>query len=179
MPTSTLVPLSEYLRTSYHPDRDWVDGEVRERNMGEGPHANIQVFFAFLFKLNAKQWKTRVYTEQRVQTSTEHYRIADVCVVRASAPFERIVETPPLLCIEILSWDDRMSEIQERVDDYFAMGVTAVWVIDPRRRKVFSADPDGSLQAEQDLLAIADTDVRVTVREIFQELNELEGRTRG
>ena len=36
MATSTLVPLSEYLRTSYRPDRDWIDGVVKERNVGEG-----------------------------------------------------------------------------------------------------------------------------------------------
>lgn len=178
MATSALVPLSEYLTTSYKPDRDWIAGEVRERNIGEGPHANIQVFFAFLFKTNAKQWKTRVYTEQRVQTSAEHYRIADVCIVRDTAPFERIVHVPPLLCIEILSWDDRMSEIQERVDDYFQMGVTAVWVVDPRRRKAFAASPDGSLQVEAQTLSITGTGVRVAVHEIFAELDELEGSTR-
>ena len=42
--TSVMVPLSEYLRTSYRPDCDWVDGEVRERNIGEAPHASVQKF---------------------------------------------------------------------------------------------------------------------------------------
>ena len=175
MATSTVIPLSEYLRTSYQPDRDWVEGEVKERNVGEGPHANIQVFLAFIFKLNAKAWGTRVYTEQRVQTSAEHYRIADVCVVRADAVFEGIVRIPPLLCVEILSWDDRMSEIQERVDDYFGMGVTAVWVIDPRRRRAFSASADGSL-LPMDALTVTGTEVHVLVADMFAEMDELEGR---
>ena len=44
MATSTppFVPLEEYLRTSYRPDRDWIDGETKERNMGEQPHASVQ-----------------------------------------------------------------------------------------------------------------------------------------
>jgi hypothetical protein len=32
------------------------------------------------------------------------------------------VRTPPLLCIEIPSWDDRMIEVPERGDDYLGMG---------------------------------------------------------
>ena len=31
---TTLIPVEEYLRTSY-PDREYVDGEIRERNIGE------------------------------------------------------------------------------------------------------------------------------------------------
>jgi hypothetical protein len=27
--TPTLIPIEEYLRTSYHPDADYVDGEMR------------------------------------------------------------------------------------------------------------------------------------------------------
>ena len=109
MAASTVVPLSEYLRTSYRPDRDWIDGEVRERNMGELPHATVQGFFVRRIGNHAAEWQVRVYPELRVQTSTAHFRIPDVCVLRDTAPFEQIVRTPPLLCIEILSWNDRMT----------------------------------------------------------------------
>ena len=30
-----LIPVDEYLRTSYRPDCDYVDGEVLERNSGD------------------------------------------------------------------------------------------------------------------------------------------------
>ena len=33
MSTATLIPVEEYLSTSYRPDRDYIDGEVRERNV--------------------------------------------------------------------------------------------------------------------------------------------------
>ena len=35
MASRTLISVEEYLRTSYRPDCDYVDGEVLERNMGE------------------------------------------------------------------------------------------------------------------------------------------------
>jgi hypothetical protein len=70
-----------------------------------------------------------------------------------------------------------MSEIQERVDDYFNMGVTAVWVIDPRRRRAFSAEADGSLVPRMNTLMVTGTEVCVSVAEMFAELDELEGRS--
>jgi Uma2 family endonuclease len=177
MATSTLVPLSEYLRTSYRPDRDWIDGELRERNMGEGPHAVIQGFFIGLLRDRRIEWEIRVHPEQRVQTSDSHYRIPDICVMRSSDPFEAIIRVAPLLCIEVLSWDDRMTEIQERVDDYFAMGVQAVWVVDPRRRRAFEAGSGGYLYPVTTELILEGTPIRVPVAEVFAELNELEGKT--
>ena len=39
------TPLSEYLATSYRPDREYVDGEVKERNVGEYDHSRPQAAF--------------------------------------------------------------------------------------------------------------------------------------
>ena len=174
--TPVLVSLDEYLTTTYRPDRDWIDGETRERNMGETPHASIQGFFVQFFRNNAKQLQIRVFPEQRVQTSAQHYRIADVCVVRRETPFEAIVRTAPLLCIEILSRDDRMSEIQERVEDYLTMGVPVVWVVDPRRRRAYIATASGALEPALDALTVPDTAIRIPVAEVYAELDELEGK---
>jgi len=147
MATSTpaFVSLEEYLRTTYRPDRDWIDGETKERNMGEQSQARIQAYFAYLFRLHAAKWAVRGLPEQRVQVLPSRFRIPDVCLIPLSDPLVEILHSPPVLCIEILSRDDSMSEIQERVEDYLAMGVRAVWVVDPRRRRGLSSrqdDPD-------------------------------------
>ena len=176
MATSTTlrVPLEEYLETTYRPDCDWIDGELKERNMGETPHAAVQGFFAYLFRAKAESWGIRVFPEQRVQTSARHYRIADVCVVSRSTGFEAIVRTPPLLCVEILSRDDRMSEMQERVEDYVGMGVGTVWVIDPRRRKAYQASADGVVQPAREELTVTGTEIVVSVADVFRELDWME-----
>ena len=140
--TSVMVPLAIYLETTYRPDCDWLDGEVKERTKGERPHATIQGFLAYIFRLNRQAWQIVSLPEQRVQTSARHYRVSDICVVRRETPFEAIVQTAPLLCVEILSRDDRMSEIQERIEDYFSMGVRTVWVVDPRRRRAYLVQAD-------------------------------------
>jgi hypothetical protein len=41
--------LADYLRTSYRPDCDYVDGEVQERNGGEFDHAAVQAFLTSCF----------------------------------------------------------------------------------------------------------------------------------
>jgi hypothetical protein len=39
---TTLVSAGEYLATVYHPDCDYVDGVVLERNVGTREHASWQ-----------------------------------------------------------------------------------------------------------------------------------------
>jgi Uma2 family endonuclease len=174
MAASTLVPLSEYLKTSYRPDRDWIDGEAKERNMGELPHASVQVFFSAYFTIHKQEFSTRVYSELRLQVSPQRFRIPDVLLMRKTDPAETIVTIAPLLCIEILSRDDSMSDIQERIDDYLAMGVCTIWVVDPRRRKAYQTDGQ-SLQPVE-TLSVPETPISIPLAEVFAELDELEAR---
>ena len=53
MASRTLISVEEYLRTSYRPDCDYVDGEVLERNVGEKSHAKLQK--AILLFLSARE----------------------------------------------------------------------------------------------------------------------------
>jgi hypothetical protein len=50
MASSVLVSLHEYLTTSYQPDRDYVDGELKERSVGEQPHSVVQTIIAAIFR---------------------------------------------------------------------------------------------------------------------------------
>ena len=91
------------------------------------------------------------------------FRIPDVCVLAEGAPRENITKTPPCLCIEILSKDDRMSEIIDRIDDYFQMGVPVCWIIDPVKRHGWIATPgqlseplDGILRAGEFEMPLAE-----------------------
>ncbi len=45
MATSTFVGLTGYLKTSYEPDCEWRDGELKERPGGTGTHSPVQTFF--------------------------------------------------------------------------------------------------------------------------------------
>lgn len=95
-------------------------------------------------------------------------------VVRENDPADEIVVVAPVLCIEVLSPEDRMSEIQEKVDEYLEMGVDSVWVIDPRRRKAFQTDVR-SLQPVE-VLTVPDTPIAIPLTDVFEELNDLKSR---
>src|SRR5271168_2067871 len=69
MATSTLISLAEYLSTSYRPDRDFVDGEIRERNVGESEHSILQAAITAWFWNHQREWGIEVRPELRVQVS--------------------------------------------------------------------------------------------------------------
>jgi Uma2 family endonuclease len=127
------IPLTEYLGISYRPDREYVDGDIRERNVGKYEHARVQALLAAWFNRHEKEWGAQVVTEQRVQVSPTRVRIPDVAILPPGAQPDVIVE-PPLLVIEILSPDDSYSDTQERAQDYRAMGVETIWIVDPKTR---------------------------------------------
>lgn len=173
MATTTFVPVEEYLRTSYRPDRDYVDGEVEERNLGEQWHSAVQSMIAAIFKQHRAAWLLRSLTEQRVQVEERKFRVPDVCVVSATQPFEPILHTPPILCVEVLSPEDRFSRILERVQEYTRMGVPYVWIVDPISRDIWTVSGGGGpVPLEGDALTLPGTPVHIPVAEIFAEIDE-------
>lgn len=161
MAVGSLVSVAEYLSTSYRPDCDYVDGEVRARNLGEFDHSRAQAEIIVWLRTHYRWLSGRVLPEQRVQVKPGRFRIPDICVLAENAPREAITRTPPLLCIEILSRDDRMSEIMERVDDYFQMGVPVCWIIDPLGRRGWIATPGQLSEPSDGILRAGDIEMPI------------------
>src|SRR5260370_378220 len=135
----TLISVEEYLNTSYDgPDREFVDGRVVERNLGEKDHSRPQRKLIGSFIENEKTLRRYAFPEQRVQVKATRFRVPDVCVYIGSEPDQQVFRTPPFLAIEILSKDDRASDLQEKLDDYRIFGIPFVWVIDPRTRRGYT-----------------------------------------
>jgi Uma2 family endonuclease len=173
--TPVLIPVEEYLRTMYRPDCDYIDGQVLERNMGETPHSRLQTFFSRFFARFEEDLDCETLTEQRLQTGATRYRIPDLMLVHLPNP-DLIVRKAPLLCIEILSSEDQMSRIQQRIAEYAQMGVPCSWVVDPWKRAAFAAGPDGILHPVTGSLTIPEMPVSIEVDAIFAELDRLEKR---
>ncbi len=167
MPAGTLISVSEYLSTSYDPDCDYVDGEVVERCVGERDHSEIQRNLILYLGTRMQQWRIHVFPEQRVQVSPTRFRVPDVCVLTGGKPAEQIFTKPPMLCIEILSPEDTMSRMQERIDDYLAFGVTHVWVIDPRTKRAYDYTATGMREAKDGVLRTDHPQIAVPLAEIF------------
>lgn len=173
MATATTIPVSEYLSTSYRPDCDYIDGVLKERNVGEISHSFLQSILVALFNRNSRQWQVVAGTELRIRIAPQRFRIPDVCVKRRSDPSDPVLRVAPLICVEVLSPSDSLTSMQERFDDYFLMGVEHVWLVDPIRRRGFVASRTGIEETPGGEFAIANSPVRVLLHEVFTELDDM------
>jgi Uma2 family endonuclease len=161
------VTVEEYLHTSYRPDCEYVDGRIEERNVGKWEHARVQWLLAAWFFIHEKEWGIIGSTEQRVRVSQTRIRVPDLVVLGAGAQPD-VLTDPPLLVIEILSPDDSYSDTQERAQDYRAMGVKTIWIIDPKTRSGRMCS--GMEWVESSRLEVRGTPLYVDLREIFSQL---------
>lgn len=170
MATGTLISVEEYLSTAYDPDCEYVEGQLIDRNWGQADHSEIQgIVFALLFN-RRREFGIHVFPELRVQVSATRYRVPDI-VVTTHKVSGSILRDPPLLCIEILSSEDRASRIQAKIDDYLAHGVRHIWVIDPDTRKAWSYTREGKRESAG-VLTTADPALTLSLHEVFESLND-------
>ena len=129
--TAAIVPVSEYLNTTWRPDCEYVDGEVRERNTGETDHSSLQMLLSRYLCNREAQWGIIVLPQRRVQVSATRFRVPDITVVAGPLPITPILLAPPFLCIEILLRGDSMYDMQDRIGDYLSFGVPACRLFKP------------------------------------------------
>jgi Uma2 family endonuclease len=168
METKMLMAVEEYLHTSFEDgDRDYLDGEIEERNVGEWSHAEVQMAVAYLLRSMANRIGIRVVPEIRVRISPTRYRVIDVGVWRASYIPEPVPSAPAFLAIEILSPEDRMVRVQPKIAEYLSIGVEFIWLIDPLEQKalVYSqANPAGSIS---EVLWTKTPDIEIPLIDLF------------
>jgi len=167
MATALHIPIHEYLGTSFRPDREYVDGEIRERNVGSYKHARTQAVLAAWFGNHEQDWGITGGIAARVRVAENRVRVPDLVVLTAGAQPD-VLTDPPLLVIEILSPDDSYSDTQERAQDYRAMGVETVWIIDPKTRT--GRMRSGAEWVEASRLEVKGTPLFVNLPDIFRQL---------
>ena len=125
------VPLEVYLRSSYEPDAEYVDGVIEERPMGQYDHSSWQHALEMWFAQHAKEWGIRVRPELRVKVRKTNYRIPDVTVLDRNLPVEQIITHPPIAVFEVLSPEDSVARMMTKLADYEQMGIQTILVLDP------------------------------------------------
>jgi Uma2 family endonuclease len=166
-----LWTIREYLRSTWSPDREFVDGRIEERNLGEKEHSLIQRYLTVLFYTKRVEWGVEVFPELRTQTQSRRFRVPDVLVTRAEDKFERYVTHPPLIAIEILSPEDSLAAMRSKAVEYREFGIENIWIIDPEARIVFRYI-DGRLEElHSSELTVPGTSIRVDLGELFAELD--------
>ena len=166
MATNTLVTPEEYLLMAFDgPDREFVDGEVVERNEGERQHSEIQARLVEIFCELRKNVPLYCFPGLRLRLAETRYRIPDISVFAKEKPTESVPSSPPLVAIEIVSRDDRYTEITHKLEEYRAWGVPHVWLIDPWQKKLSVYGKSGLVVASS--LALPEFDIEISAGEIL------------
>lgn len=93
-----------------------------------------------------------------IRRNPDTVRAADILFIsherlarRGPSPY---LDVPPELVVEILSPDDRWSDVMEKLEDYFSAGIDRVWLVDARLRKisVYRSLNEVETLGEEDLL---------------------------
>jgi Uma2 family endonuclease len=168
MTTSTLISIQEYLETSYRPDREYIDGEVVERNMGKWEHARIQALLTIWFGQHEAEWQVQTATEWRTRVSDTRVRIPDLVLVPKGAQ-PSVLAAPPILFVEILSPGDTYADTEKRARDYSQMGAQTIWIVDPETRSGRVCTGLNWLQATR--LEVPGTPIYVELSDLFASLD--------
>ena len=167
MAGAALVSVEEYLASSFDPDCEYVEGRVLERNVGRRRHSHAQGYAYAWFWNRREALGLEPYVEQRIEVSPGKYRVPDLLLVRMPAPDEEVFTTPPLMCLEVMSPDDTMSSVQDRLDDFLAFGVPNVWVIDPWKGRAWTVNAAGWRTVVDGVLRTVDGEVGLPFAEIL------------
>jgi Uma2 family endonuclease len=132
MATATsFVTIEEYLRSSFEPDAEYMDGHLEERAVGENDHSAWQAAICAWFQQQARDGQIRVRPELSVQAAPRFFLVPDVTLLDRNRPIERIATYPPIAVFEILSPTDTLKRVMTKCGLYTQMGIQTILVIDP------------------------------------------------
>jgi len=165
--TAPAVSVDEYLHSVYEPDMDLVDGILEDRNVGEFDHWRVQRALLEALAKGEKRGGYFVVQETRLQVSAQRFRVPDTCLIRSDQFPERIIQQAPLLCVEVLSPEDRFTRTEAKCQDYLRMGVPEVWILDPVQRIAYILRGNSITRQIDGNLRLPELGIEVALAEIF------------
>lgn len=124
-----------------------IEGSIIQMSPPQGRHGRCESKFTYLLMQFALERRSGivmsgeagVYT-QRNPDSVRGMDVAYLANERWAQQKNKdgYLEVPPDLIVEVLSPDDRWSNVTQKLREYFAIGVRLVWVADPEAGVVFA-----------------------------------------
>jgi Uma2 family endonuclease len=168
MATKSQIRAEDYLRMTFEHDAEFVHGEIVERSMPDLTHGRIQGLVVIEFGRLTRAHRLYPCVEVRMKVAPGVYRIPDVAVFAPPLPEVPVPDKPPLVVVEILSKDDRHSDLMQKLEEYRKWGVPHIWVIDPAMQR-FSMYTELGLQNVSSLV-LSDYPFQLTPAELFANL---------
>jgi Uma2 family endonuclease len=164
MASAITIPVEQYLRTSYEPACEYIDGELRPKAMGTKKHGKLQgrIFRAL------EQRGLEVATELTCRLSSTRFLIPDVAAAhQIEDPYP---SEPVQLCVEILSPEDRLSAALAKCEFYHDWGVPDGWIFNPQTQTAWEYHKSGQLQTRTVSDTIQAGEIAIPMHEIMAGL---------
>lgn len=159
MSSATLISVDEFLKSAYKPACEYIDGVLRPKPMPTKLHALIQFLIVSLLLAQ----NVDALAEVCVRVTPTKFFVPDVIAdSRIQDPYPT---EPVILCVEILSPDDRLSSAFAKCEAYHEWGVPCCWVVDPLKQSAWEyhigidpnrIDSSGTLRARNLSIRLSD-----------------------
>ena len=165
--------MSTVLTTAYH--TELIDGREVEKPLPKEIHAIIQAYLQLTLSSILSRGKFRVLPELNVLCGKNHEDrlVPDVTVVPRDAEYrDGDLFDAAILCIEILSPGQTLSNLLDKAERLLKGGTPVCWLIWPERRQAWSYRPDELREATESLsVTFAESErVEVNLRDMWAEL---------
>jgi Uma2 family endonuclease len=168
---------AEYDRAMHEPGVEFIDGELREKQVSEFS-TNLAIVIGYFLQAANKSGRVRVYAEMSYRCFADdpaRFRKPDVSVVLKSKldGVDRNIGAlgfAPDLAVEVVSTHDTFTEVSQRISDYQANGFNKIWLIDPTLQVVHVHTPEHvQVLKADDELTLPDLlpEFRCKVEELF------------
>lgn len=179
---TNLYSFEEYLQYEGEPDNRYelVDGKLEFMNPPTFRHILICDFIrdAFKTEINRLKLPWLAIREGGIRTGWRKSRIADVYVVDreqiiGSLDESGVLDTSPLLIIEVVSPESIKRDYRFKRSEYAALGIDEYWIVDPIEQQVTILVLDEGLYEEtvfnsaRELVSPTFTEIKLTPQQIF------------
>lgn len=174
MATTIRVSPQDYLGTAKGSDRsdiEYVRGEIVERGKPDLVHSGAQKRLIVIFSTMEDLHRVYAFPELRLQLAEDLFRVPDVTVFSGAPPSQLVPDRPPLCVVEIVSRDDRYTELLQKLDEYHRWGVQHIWVGDPWLERLSVYDGIDLRQTAE--LGLPGTDRRITIDELIRGFKDV------
>jgi Uma2 family endonuclease len=178
--TAKKLTLEEFLSLSEGDvNYEFVDGYAVPKVSPKFFHSTLQLTLGMLLRVWCKG-KGRVGSEWAIllkRQGKDWAPVPDLTYVSYERlpknwQYNEACPVSPELVIEILSPDQTMKEFEEKARDYFAAGVSRVWVVDPEAISIgvfFSSEVSQVYTDNAPIIDALLPGLELTVRQVFEE----------